>query len=401
MVASYLPARDMKISFWHSMGFHVKSLIEKMADEYNRNHSGVRIEPVFQGLYEEMQVKMLASAVTGQLPDVAQVQMEYLDPYIENGVVDPLGSEIPYEMKNDIMDIMWETVTRNGKVYAVPYAISTMVFYYNGDAFQEAGIDPDSPPETWEQMVEYGKKLTGDTDGDGEIDTYAMMLWVNGMYGLAPMLWANGGSFFSEDGQTINLTSTEMVETVNLVCDLIFTHEIMPQTWSDWEAGQAFLRGKLSMGAFTSAGLAYGEQNLPWSLKVAPMPSINGNRYTVLSGSVLVNFARNKKKRRAVNDFIAWLVNKQNTARLHETVGFIPVRKSSIKSLQVKAFDMKHPNYRVPIDSLEFARPLPVHVEFFKIDNHIREMLQRIILNRSDPLQELRKTEKLINNMIQ
>ncbi len=394
-------ARKIEISFWHSLGFHVKEIINQMVDEYNSTHKGVKVTPIFQGLFEDMQVKMLAAAVTHQLPEVAQVQLEFMEPFITNGIIQPINSSIPSEDLEDILSPFWETVTRNGKIYGVPFCISTQVFFYNEDAFIKAGLDPNRPPDTWEEMIKMGKKLTQDTDGDGKIDRYATMFWLNGIYGIAPFLWDNGGKIFTDDGKRVNLTSDAMVKTVKMFKDLVYKYRIMPHNWTDWESGQAFLSGKLAMGGFTSAAIAYGEKNLPWKLKIALLPKVNGKRYTVLGGSALVNFARGRKRRRAANDFILWMVRKENTIKMHEEVGFIPVRKSAINSLEVKMFDRKHPNYKVPIDSIKYSKPLPNHPEFYKINKAIEEMLQRIILNDADVLEELQKTEKQINSFLE
>lgn len=261
------------------------------------------------------------------MPDVAQVQFEYLDPYIENGLIEPLDDVIPDKDRKDILDKMWDLVERKGHIYGVPFCVSTTVFFYNADAFKKAGLDPERPPSTWEDLIETGKTLTKDTDEDGVIDKYAMMFWMDGFYGFAPFLWANGGQLFSIDGRRVILTSREMIDTIYMLHDLVFKHRIMPQNWTDWEGGQAFLTGNLAMGPFTSAAISYGEQNLPWTLRIAPMPSIKGRRYTMLGGSALVNFSRNKKRKKAVNEFMFWLVNKENTIKIHKAVGYIPVRE--------------------------------------------------------------------------
>jgi ABC-type glycerol-3-phosphate transport system substrate-binding protein len=391
--------KDTEITFWHSLGFHVKELVDELAREYNDSHPGVRVTPVFQGLYEELQVKMLAAAVTRALPDVAQVQLEYMAAYINNGLIEPINDSIPGEERGDILEELWELAAVEGQIYGVPFCISTTVFFYNEDAFERAGIE--GAPATWDEMIRIGKRLTEDIDGDGRPDRYAILFWMDGFYGIAPFLWANGGSFFSKDGTRIVLTSDEMVRTIMMLRDLVFTHRIMPQNWTDWEGGQAFLAGRLAMGPFTSAAISYGEQNLPWRLRIIPMPAVDGNRSSVLGGSVLVNFAKGRKKRELADDFIYWLVSKENTIRLHEKVGYVPVRRSALTSLEIMAFDRKNPNFKVPIESLEFARPLPRLPDYFKINERIREMLQEIFLNASDPLLELKKAEEEINRMLQ
>jgi ABC-type glycerol-3-phosphate transport system substrate-binding protein len=391
--------RDTKIVFWHAMGFHVKEIVEDMAAEYSRERPGVVVDPVFQGLPDEMQVKMVAAAISRQLPDMAQVQFEYLSAFTENGVIDPIDEELPEEDLRDIPQKLWDLATRDGRIFAVPFSVSTTVLFYNEDAFRSAGLDPDDPPLTWEELIRYGKKLTADTDGDGKIDRYAAMFWLNGIYGIAPFLWANGGELF-ENGR-VNLTSDAMISTIQMLRDLVFEHEIMPRTWTDWEGGQAFLTGKLAMGAFTSAAVTYGMQNLPWKLRVAPMPEVNGRRYTVIGGSGLVNFARNRRMRREVSDFILWLTSRENTIRLHESVGYVPVRESALQSLSLRAFLRENPNFRVPIESLEFGKTVTYHPEFYRINEELRKMLERIILDQADPLTELRRTERTINSFLQ
>jgi sn-glycerol 3-phosphate transport system substrate-binding protein len=393
-------AKKIEITFWHSLGFHVKELIEEMVEEYNDANPGVEVEPVFQGLYEEMQVKMMTAAVTRQLPELAQVQYEYLDAYVDNHILEPIDDLLDSSLREDAPEVMWQLVTRDGAIYTIPFCVSATMFFYNQNAFVRAGIDPEEPPSTWDELVEAGKKLTVDTDGDGEFDTYAIMFWANGFYGLAPFLWDQGGEFFSDDNTRITLTSDEMVRTIEMLRDLVFKDRIMPQNWTDWEGGQAFLSGRLAMGFFTSAGVTYGEQNLPWTLRVAPMPEVSGRRYTVLGGSGLANFARKGRVRRAVYDFSSWMVSKENTIRLHEAVGYIPVRKSALNSLALKAFHRDHPNHRVITEALAYARPLPHHSEYYKMNVVLRDMLERIFLQGADPAQELARAEREINEII-
>ncbi|UCB44952.1 MAG: ABC transporter substrate-binding protein [Spirochaetota bacterium] len=399
LISSSLLAKKIEINFWHGQGFHVKQIIEDMVSEYNSLHPDVQVNAVFQGLYQDMEVKLLAAAVTRQLPEVALEQLEYIDLYIEEGLIEPIDSYVKEEDSSDIFQVMMDAVKRNEKIYAVPFCMSTTVLFYNKDVFKKEGLDPDRCPETWEEMIRIGQHLTQDLDGDGTPDRYAISVWQNGLYGWAPILWANDGRIFTDNGK-LNLTSREMVKTITMLTDLVFRYKIMPRNWTDWESGQAFLSGNLVMGPFSSAGISYSEQNLPWSLGVAPMPTINGKHYTVLTGSVLVNFSKSNKKRTAANDFIFWLANRQNTIKMHKEVGYIPVRKSALNSLDLRSFHKKNPNFKIPVDELRYSRPLPHHKEYFKINKMLTDMLQKIILQHTDPAEELAHAEKEINAAI-
>jgi sn-glycerol 3-phosphate transport system substrate-binding protein len=154
------------------------------------------------------------------------------------------------------------------------------------------------------------------------------------------------------------------------------------------------------MGPFISGGLVYFEDNLPWNLKITSFPSFAGERKLPLTGLALVNFSTNKKKRRAAHEFIMWLVNKENTITMFKDVGYLPVRKSALNSLDIQAFERTNQNHAVAIDALDHSQPLPNHREFYTINQLILEMFERIILTDADVQSELEKTEQVINAAI-
>jgi len=399
-ISNTVIAKSIELSFWFSSGFNAKQCIEEMVNVYNNLQSKVKVKPVFQGLYQEMEIKMLAAAVTRQLPDVAQEKFEYMDLYIEEGLIEPIDDFISEYDKNDIFEELWNAVSRNNKTYGIPFCVNTLIFFYNTDLLRKKGISQEKLPESWEEIINIGKHFTADEDGNGVPDRYAMAFWQIGFNIYAPFLWAYGGRLFSEDGRVV-LTSEAMIKTIIMIRDLVYEYKIMPMNWTDFEAAQAFLTGKLAMGPFISGGLTYLEENLPWSIKVVPMPTINGKRYSVLTGLALVNFSRSKKKIKAANDFISWLVNKENTITMFKRVGYLPVRKSAVNSLELKAFINKNPNFEVAINELSFSRALPHHKEYFKINQTLIDMLEKILMEGADPIVELKQTEDEINRMLE
>lgn len=84
----------------------------------------------------------------------------------------------------------------DGKTYAVPFAPDVSVLLYNKDHYSEVGLDPDTPPTTWDELVEYSQKLTTD-DHYGYV--YAGGNRGAYMFTVMPYVWNNGGEFLSED----------------------------------------------------------------------------------------------------------------------------------------------------------------------------------------------------------
>jgi len=189
LVTSSLFAKKTEVRFWHILGYHVKPVIGEMVSEYNTSNPEVSVKADFQGFFEDAQVKMLTAAVTKQLPEVAQVPVEFLQSYIVNGLIEPINADVPEEMKQDVPEKLWKLVSRDGNIYGLPFCILTDVFIYNENAFLRGNLDPERPPSTWEELIAIGKRLSRDSDGDGVQDTYESCLTGDGentCHGLGP-----------------------------------------------------------------------------------------------------------------------------------------------------------------------------------------------------------------------
>ncbi len=100
-----------EIEFWHSLGYHAKPIVEEMVQEYNRTHPGVSVKAVFQGQYEEMELKVLAAAAGRRLPAVVQEQFEFMGKYIEEGILEPVDALVGKADREDILGVFWDLVS--------------------------------------------------------------------------------------------------------------------------------------------------------------------------------------------------------------------------------------------------------------------------------------------------
>jgi len=178
--------KGRELELWHSMSIYQGDSLEKLIDEYNASQDQVTVRPVFQGLYDEMRAKLMAALNTRDVPDVAQVGIEYLDVFIQSDAIPPITQFVPEHDREDILRQFWNTVTREQEIYAYPFNMSVQVLYYNRDAFREVGLDPSRPPKTWEEAVKFARQLTIDVDGNGTIDQWGLMVSLEGVFGFTP-----------------------------------------------------------------------------------------------------------------------------------------------------------------------------------------------------------------------
>ncbi len=391
--------KEVELTFWHSMSIYQGDSLEKLVEEYNQTHPNIRIIPTFQGLYDEMKTKLVNALKTGGTPDIAQVAIEYLDVFIVDEKIDPITNYVPEEDKGDILSQFWNAVTRNREIYAYPFNMSVQVLYYNKDAFKKAGLDPDRPPKTWNDVISYGKRLTGDFNGDKTVDQWGVLVSLEGVFGFTPLIRQVGGEFLNEQGTKALFNSEEGVRVMKLVQDMAYKYRIMPSNWTLFEGTSAFLDGKIAMGPITCAGIKFAEENLPWELGIAPLPYIE-NKSVLLGGAGLVVFAHSSVRRKAALDFITWLTNRENSIRWHEQTGYLPLRKSAIDSIELQSFHKLNPNYKVPVDQLPYSRP-PDFTPFLpQIDQIVRHAIEDIMINRKDPRPVLDEAAEKVNALL-
>ncbi|MCK4803524.1 MAG: ABC transporter substrate-binding protein [Spirochaetes bacterium] len=391
--------RSVELTFWHSMSIYQGDTLEQLVEEYNNNNEDIQVRLIFQGLYDDMKIKLINAVKTGDLPDVSQVAIEYLDVFIDDNRIEPITDYISEDDKNDILSQFWNGVTRQREIYAFPFNHSVQVLYYNKDAFEKAGLDPDKPPKTWEDVIKYGKKLTKDFDGDGTIDQWGILVSLEGVFGFTPLIRQVGGEFLNDDRTKALFNSEEGVRVMELVQKMAYEYKIMPSNWTLFEGTSAFLQGKIAMGPITCAGIKFAEDNLPWELGIAPLPYIE-NKSVLLGGAGLVIFSKSSHRRKAAMNFISWLTNKENSIRWHEKTGYLPIRKSAMESFELQSFHRLNPNYKVPVDQLSYSRPPDFTPYLPQIDQIVRYAIEDIMINRKDPQKTLNIAAEKVNNLL-
>jgi multiple sugar transport system substrate-binding protein len=151
---------------------------------------------------------------------------------------------------------VWNKSKQQGKQIGVPTGVHIRAVVYRRDMFEEAGLDPDTVPTNLDQLVEYAKKLTKDTDGDGEPDVYGLGMYFGPsratieLY-FAPIIWHFGGKLWDPETKEAVFASEEGIKAAQWIYDLMYTHKVTPKYAISGEYEQRirndFLDGKLAM----------------------------------------------------------------------------------------------------------------------------------------------------------
>ncbi len=190
--------------------------------------------------------KIMTALRSGSPPDLINVQHGWVVPYAQQGLLQPLDDVVGDKADYLPASIKWDTW--NGKLWGVPYRIESIAMLYNKDMFKADGLDPEKPPQTWDELIDAAKKLTHG-------DQYGFVITGGGEFGNTvfrslPFIWENGGSIINEDMTKATVNEPAAVEAVKFYTDMLVKYHVSPPSTlqNDGAANRhLFAQGKAAM----------------------------------------------------------------------------------------------------------------------------------------------------------
>ena len=353
------------ITMWHSMPRANEETLQKLTDDFNSTQSKVKVTLVNQVTYDDTFTKYKAGLSSGDLPDVVQLQGSDQQQMIDTRTPVPAGACAKADKYSfsDFLPRVMTYFTVRGTVYAMPFNTSGQVFIYNKNAFQKAGLDPDKPPTTLDEVRDDAQKLktSGGSTGaplglklsPGDFEQWraeANKLFVNNSNGRKAR--ATKAVFDDATGRELFAWMSQMVKD-----GLAETNPDSGSSQFDNLLGIG--NGNHVMSIDTSASLGTITQVLSSgqypdvSIGVGPMPGPGGNGGVAVQGGALwiVNKS-SAAKQAAAWQFLKFLDSAKSQATWAVGTGYIPIVKKAADNPDVKDFWTKNPGYEVAYNQL-------------------------------------------------
>ncbi|WP_141335568.1 ABC transporter substrate-binding protein [Paenibacillus sp. tmac-D7] len=293
----------------------------------------------FRQLFEGIEVQMNSKKPTF---DLFTVDGPLVANYTAKGFLEPLDSYITAEQKGKLIDSSVQLGTFNGKFMASPLNTSSQLLYYNKDILTAKGVTPPSsdPKErwTWEKLVEEGKKLTYDSNGDGQTDVFGFSFQQIGRpYQVLPLAHSLGAKVISDNGiQASGFTnSPEMVQASKFYFDLFNTWKISPKISPDVSIDY-FATGKVAMFVGGTA-LLKQLQDKGLSFGYAPIPYFDGQKPATPTGSWHLGISQFSTKKEAAAKFIQYATVGEGSKVWFEQRNEIPANKELLDAIDKEA----------------------------------------------------------------
>ncbi len=154
-----------EIQWWHAMGGELGEKLNKIADDFNASQGDYKIVPVYKGNYTETLTAAIAAFRAHENPAIVQVfEVGTATMMAAKGAIYPVYQLMgdtgePFDPKNYLAAVTGYYSDSDGNMLSMPFNSSTPVMYYNKTAFQKAGLDPNNPPKTWDELADDARAI--------------------------------------------------------------------------------------------------------------------------------------------------------------------------------------------------------------------------------------------------
>jgi multiple sugar transport system substrate-binding protein len=324
-------AQDDVLHFWnfYAPDGEVKTQVDwfmKMADDWNAQ-SEVKVQLDF--IVDYMNGTTLSTSfASGEGPDIFLISPGDFLRYYNGGVLLDLTPHITPEAQADFPEGVIASRKVDGKVYGVPMELEPMAFYYSVKAFEDAGLNENDVPQTWDQLTEVANKLTTAERYGVLFETtpgyYQNFTWY-------PFMWQGGGEFQGADGKSA-FDSPGVVAALKLWQDVINSgaapRQVNAGGWGIVENLGAGYCAMQNMGIWGISAMENNAPDFPYGIFKLPVPT-GGKYVTVGGGWAFVANAKGKNPE-AAGKFIAWALASMEPDSIQRVVDWCTVAKSDM-----------------------------------------------------------------------
>ena len=373
---------NVSLTIWYALSGARGQFFESLVKEFDAAHPEITVEAIYSGGYAETATKISTALATGTLPNGGVIPAGPIFTGANGNYIILQYIEKEPGLLDDVYPGIWDFAKYAGQICAIPYNISTPVLFYNKELMRQAGLDPEQPPETWDDLLNLGRTVVSR---------------IKGVFGLnmadAPwffkaLLLQNGCEIVTRTLPPDPLFDQEAGIEAAIFWKKLVDEGVMPVGMHDM-AEKHFLAGKLAFCIASSSRLGdwYGKTSFEFGVAFLPYKL---RRAVPLGGATLVMFPKTEVENTATWELIKWLISPENIARWAMRTGYLPIRKSSLELPQMQEFLTNNPLWRIPFEQLEFAYAYWHFMEMGTMDILLKEALEAIEYGVKSPEEAMR-----------
>ena len=356
-----------EIHFWHSMGGALGEAVNELAGKFNASQKEYRVVPVFKGTYPVSMTAAIAAFRAGNAPHILQVfEVGTATMMAAKGAIVPVtklmaDAKEPFDPKVYLPTVAGYYTDPKGNMLSFPFNSSTVMFYVNKDAFKKAGLDPEKPPRTWQEVLSAGEKLKA----AGQQCVYTTS-WPSWMHVENFSAWHDVSIGTKQNGMAgtdtqFTINSPLHVRHIGMLADMskkgLFTYAGRTnQGDAKFSSGEcAMFSGSTGAqaGIRKAAKFDWSINFIPYhdDVKGAPQNSIIGG------ASLWVMGGKKAPEYRGVAKFFAFLSRPEVQMEWHVKTGYVPITQAAYEMTRKSGFYKQDPGAELAVKQLTHKPP--------------------------------------------
>jgi ABC-type glycerol-3-phosphate transport system substrate-binding protein len=405
-------SKKRKVVFWHSFVSSTIPALNELIDRFEKEHPDIDIRAQYIPTGDALVQKLITAVQSQTAPDISWIHADFLDKLIESDAIYPIDhfakgkNGLSITELEDFFPQLLGAFTHKKVLYALPMDATVLALVYNKDHFRSAGINPDTPPKTWDDLKAYSKKLTKDKDGDGKFDQYGfyvpaypgsgpLSIWE--VLQWSPYLWQAGGEIIDSAQTKVLFNSEAGVQALTLWKEIYdqlnftnysFTHDMGLASGSI----SMIMDGPWDLPTFRKM------KNIDWA--IASLPDGPKGKATYIAGESLAIFKQSRNPEAAWT-FVKWVSQPEIQEMFSISSGYLPVRRSVLERDKFKNFLEKDHALRGFTEQIKIARQRPVIDRYYvNINQFIAIAIEQSLIGNKSPKQALDEAAEKSNALL-
>lgn len=353
--AQFSPINE-ELTVWHAMGGTNGETLNQIGTNFEEEfETGVNME--FQDSYENVLTNTLSAFDSGNVSDMLQVDSLFAQQVLDTDQVRPVEEILPDDFDADIfLDNVAEFFTVDGELTSLPFNNSNAIMYINRDAFEEAGLDPDDPPQTLAEVRSASEQLV-----DQGVTQYGIT-WPNHVWFVET--WYGFEGELLTDAENGHAGEPSEFRTPDAAYDLydwwkgmsddgLYTNPGI-EAWG--EATSLFIEQEAAMVLTSTASVAgLIADSEDFTVGAAPYPSISETRVGPVIGgaSFYVPDGLPEERYEEIGQLLEYMSRPEVQTEWHKGSGYYPITQPSVDALDEEGWFEENPMYQVALDQLQ------------------------------------------------
>ncbi|QFI69831.1 ABC transporter substrate-binding protein [Sinorhizobium alkalisoli] len=384
-------AEDVTITVW-SLDRDIQPA-PNLINDFNKLNTGIKVE-YRQIQFDDVVSEAMRAYSTGQAPDIIAVDNPEHALFSSRGAFLDLTGMIAASsvvkpenyFPGPLASVTWE-----GKLYGIPKATNTIALYYNKDMFKAKGLDPEKPPQTWDELVDAARKLT---DPAANVYGLAFSAKANeeGTFQFLPWAQMAGGGYD-------NINAEGVVKALDIWKTIIDEKLASPDslTRGQWDSTGTFNSGNAAMAISGPWELdrMMQEAKFDWGVALLPVPEIGAERSSAMGDFNWAVFSSTKHPEEAfkVLEYFA-----SQDERMFKDFGQLPARSDI--AIPPTGEPLKDAALQVFLEQLKYAKPRGPHPQWPKISKAIQDAIQAALTGQMSSKDALDQAAEKIKGVL-